>query len=115
MRIGALEYKNTYVYDCETLTEMFYIAFLNEQGGYVEFEISEWKNELYALIKWYNNKNIDFAVGYNNLGFDAQVMEYIIRTHDEWIDLNNIQISEKISLFVQNLIDSQRWKSKLPY
>jgi hypothetical protein len=104
------------VYDLETIRCYFLAFFYNpDTEEWLEFEISEYKNDLYALMKFYHSSNIDFAVGYNNLGFDAQVLNYIQSTHEQWFNNTNLEITNLIYSFVQNLIEGQKYGMRLPY
>ena len=104
------------VYDLETIRCYFLAFFYNpDTEEWLEFEISEYKNDLYALMKFYHSSNIDFAVGYNNLGFDAQVLNYIQSTHEQWFNNTNLEITNFIYSFVQNLIEGQKYGMRLPY
>jgi hypothetical protein len=48
-------------------------------------------------------------VGYNNLRFDAQVVEWIIRNHEKWIDLSTDEIVAKIYQKAQDIIDDANY------
>lgn len=107
---------NLVIYDLETIRCYFLASFYNpDTEEWLEFEISEHKNDLYALMKFYHSSNIDFAVGYNNLGFDAQVLNYIQLNHEQWFDNTNLEITNIIYNFVQNLIEGQKYGMRLPY
>lgn len=104
------------VYDLETLKGLFLATFYNlETEEFKEFEISVYQNDLYSLIKFYNNSNIDEAIGYNNLDFDAQVMEFILNSFDSWHDKSGHDIAELIHKFVQNLIENSNYGIRVPY
>jgi hypothetical protein len=105
-----------YIYDLETVKCYFLASFYNpDTEEWLEFEISEYKNDLYALMKFYHSSNIDFAVGYNNLGFDAQVLHFIVTNYEKWFDYSNLEICHTIYNFVQNLIENQSYGVRLPY
>ena len=105
-----------YIYDLETVKCYFLASFYNpDTEEWLEFEISKYKNDLYALIKFYHSSNIDFAVGYNNLGFDAQVLHFIVTNYEKWFDYTNLEICHTIYNFVQNLIENQSYGVRLPY
>lgn len=108
--------KKCFIYDIETIRCYFLASFYNpDTEEWKEFEISDHKNDLYSIIKFYNNINIDFAVGYNNLGFDAQVLHYIVNNYEKWFDKTNLEICDIIYTFVQNLIENQSYGVRLPY
>ena len=112
---NSLDYK-LQVWDIETLKVYFLASFYNpDTEEWKEFEISEYNNDLYSFMKFYNNVNIDFAVGYNNLGFDAQVLHYVVTNYEKWFDKSNLEICNIIYTFVQNLIENQSYGVRLPY
>ena len=87
-----------YIFDIETMQELFLIGLFDpETKEYKEFEISRWNNSLDKFIKFIENKDEYYWVGYNNLRFDSQVIEYIIRNNEDWYDLSNLEICAKIA------------------
>jgi hypothetical protein len=48
-------------------------------------------------------------VGYNNLRFDSQVVEWIIRNHEEWEELTRMEITHKIHQKAQDVIDDANY------
>lgn len=112
---NSLDY-NTTLYDLETIKCYFLASFYNpDTEEWNEFEIGEHSNDLYKLVKFYNTNNIDFAIGYNNLGFDAQVLQFILDNYEKWFDKTGLEICNIIYLFVQNLIEGQKYGVRLPY
>ena len=60
MRLGERDYKVA-IYDIETLKPMFDIGVYNpDTKGWVEFEISRRKNDMYKLMKYYTSGEFDF-------------------------------------------------------
>ena len=85
------------IYDIETMQELFLIGILDpETGKYYEFEVSQWTNSLDNFIKFIEDKNEYYWVGYNNLRFDSQVVEYILRNYEDWHELSGLEICAKI-------------------
>lgn len=72
--------KQNYIYDLETYSNFFCGVFQNHEGTKV-FEISSRRNDSKELLKFYTTQ-INYAIGFNNLGFDAQVLEYLIENPD---------------------------------
>ena len=104
------------VSDIETLASLISLGFYNpDNKEWKIFEISEFKNDLYSFVKFYTKENIDYCVGFNFRGFDAQVIQFIINTYEEWFDLTGIEICGIIYKFTQNLIDNQNYHLQLPY
>ena len=68
--------------DIETIACVTDLGFYNpDTGEWFEFQISEYKNDLYSFIKFYTGKNWDYVCGYNYLSFDSQVIQFIINEH----------------------------------
>ena len=70
-----------YVYDLETYQNMFCGVF-NSEGQEKVFEISARKNNLEELISFYTPENIRYAIGFNNVKFDAQVLHHIWKNRE---------------------------------
>lgn len=66
-------------------------------------------------MKFYTTNNIDYVIGYNNLGFDAQVLEFIRHNHSFWYNHTGMQIAGEIYKFVQSLIEDQKYNIRLPF
>jgi hypothetical protein len=87
------------IYDIETMQELFLIGIYNpETKKYQEFEVSKDKNQLDAFIRFTEIYRDDvYWVGYNNLRFDSQVVEWIIRNHEQWHELSSLELCAKIA------------------
>lgn len=96
---------NVLVYDIETLTEMFLVGvFLPKENKYVDFEVSKSRYQLTELIEFID-QHLDFYwVGYNNLRFDIQIVEWIYRNYKDWEHLTNLEIAAKIAQKAQDVI-----------
>jgi hypothetical protein len=80
------------------MQELFLIGLFDpETKEYKEFEISRWNNSLDKFIKFIENKDEYYWVGYNNLRFDSQVIEYVIKNYDDWHHLSDLEICAKIA------------------
>lgn len=98
------------MYDEETLLEYFLIVFYKpEDNSWYSFGVNRWKNQLDALMKFLEEHEYYYQVGYNNLGFDAQILEYIVRNHKDWYDLANLEICRRIHQKAQDTIDNQSY------
>lgn len=105
-----------YVADFETLKCCIMLGFYNfEEDEWKIFEISEYNNDLYAFIKFYDKTQIEYCVFYNGIGFDCQVTEFILANYEKWVDLTNLQMCGKVYEFVQRLIDDQSYGLFVPY
>jgi len=92
------------VYDEETMQELFLIVVLVPGEAYKHYEVSFWKNELDGLTKFIEQHSEDYWVGYNNLRFDSQVLEFILRNYLNWIDKTNLEICALIYQCAQDTI-----------
>lgn len=97
------------IHDIETLEEMFLIVALIPGEQLRKWEVSRWRNDLYALVKFVEEHKDYFWVGYNNLRFDAQVIEWILRNYESWIDRSGIEIAAIISQKAQDIIDDSNY------
>lgn len=98
--------KIVYVYDIEVFQNIFHCSVKNtETNGIYKFEISERKNQLRELVKFFKqvdkyitwgdyyttNINIPANVifcGYNNLHYDNPIINYIIEYEDKLMQYN---------------------------
>ena len=86
------------IYDIETLIEMFLVGVYDPQEDiYVEFEVSKKINQLDSFLKFAEAHNMHYWVGYNNIRFDSQVIEWILRNAENWHELSTMEICEKIA------------------
>lgn len=99
-----METDNVIIYDIETMRECFIVVCMEPEKTPKSFVVSKWQNQLDAFIK-YTEENIDsYWVGYNNLRFDAQVVEWILRNHMHWHELSGLEICAKIAQKAQDVI-----------
>jgi len=85
------------IYDIETMQELFLIVCMVPGKAGKSFQVSKWKNQLDSFVR-YTEANADaYWVGYNNLRFDSQVVEWILRNYDNWHELSNLEITAKIA------------------
>jgi len=108
------------IYDIETLSNCFTIAFKDFASGKVKFfVIHEHRNDFDMVIGWlrkFKRENY-WMVGYNNMGFDGQVIEYIIQRRKEFKHLHPKIIAAKIYDLAQEIIgltDEEKYLNLLP-
>lgn len=88
------------------------------------FKIGLEHNELVPLVTYLKTGNLN-QVGFNNIGFDSQVTQYIINTSAYWIKhlYTGVEINAEIYTYTQKLIDKQNsnawadypaWKLTVP-
>ena len=94
-----------YIYDLETYPNLFCGVF-NSEGKEKVFEISARKNDYEDLCKFYIPSDIKYAIGFNNVRFDAQILHYLIQNYKEFKLLQGSQIVGKIFEFAQKVISS---------
>lgn len=97
-------------YDIETFLKIFCVVFKYE-GKYLTFEISERKNEIIELIKFLKRciKNKWYSVGFNNVRFDAQILQWIL-------DQKRTNITcQEIHAFAQTVIEKANNGEFPPY
>jgi hypothetical protein len=87
-----------FIYDIETMQELFLIHVYDpqEDKGY-DFLISQWHNNFDGFIKLLHDNPEHYWVGYNNLRFDAQVVEWVLRNYEEWHEASGLFITAKIA------------------
>lgn len=105
-----LKEKTFIVYDLETFISIFCVVFKYEDR-YLTFEISERKNQTEELVKFIRNgsKAGWYFVGFNNVRFDAQIIQWIL-------DQRRYDITcEEIHEFTQEVIEKANAKQFPPY
>ena len=93
------------VFDIETMQELFLIGIYNpESKTYTEFEVSKDKNQLDGYMRFIEQHPEYYWVGYNNLRFDSQVIEWILRNYEDWHELGALEIAAKIAQKAADII-----------
>jgi hypothetical protein len=97
------------VFDIETYLEIFLvIAYI--PGGYTyQFEVSKYNNTLDNFVKFVEDHQDYYWVGYNNLRFDSQVIEWILRNYEHWYDISNLEVCAKIAQKAQDTINDSNY------
>jgi hypothetical protein len=94
------------VYDIESYRVGWYYLDIDLQTGEKHsFEISRWKNDLYAFVKYMLDGKFGYQIGYNNLYYDAQVLQYILNRYEKWFDKTSSEINNLIFTFSKRVID----------
>lgn len=89
--------KDVIIYDIETMQELFLVVCMVPGKAGKSFQVSKWKNELDKFVRYTEANSDVYWVGYNNLRFDSQVVEWILRNHDNWHELTNLEICARIA------------------
>lgn len=88
----------TLIYDIETMHELFLVCIYNPETKEMhDFQVSRNINQLDGFIRFTEQHADYYWVGYNNLRFDSQVIEWVIRNHDNWHELTAIETAAKIA------------------
>jgi len=98
------------IYDLEVLRNYFlYIDLSLEENKFKIFEISKFKNDILDLI--YHLNSIRGQIGFNNLSYDGQILQFIINNYKKWIKLDGESISKIIYNYSQTVInrDKDSW------
>ena len=99
------------IYDIETMQELFLIHVYDpKEDEHYDFLISQWHNNFDAFIKLMHDKPDYYWVGYNNLRFDAQVVEWVLRNHDNWNELGGLEICARIAQKAQDVIEDANYE-----
>ncbi len=99
------------VYDIETLKENFLVVVFDiENNIYHSFSVDRWKNQLDAFVKFTEIYSDAYWIGYNNLRFDSQVVEWILRNYEDWHSLSNLEICSKISEKAGDVIHDAKYE-----
>ena len=96
---------NVIIYDIETMKEYFLVVALIPGEPYRTFEVNKDKNNLDAFMSFTEQYKDYYWVGYNNLRFDSQVVEWVIRNCEYWHELSNLEITAKIAQKAADVID----------
>ena len=96
---------NVIIYDIETLKEYFLVVCLIPQEPYRVFKLNAEQNDLDAFMNFVDQHKEDYWVGYNNLRFDSQVIEWVIRNYEHWHELSSLDICAMIHQKAKDVID----------
>lgn len=95
------------IYDIETLANCFTCCILDfESKKEKEFVIHDSQNDFKDFISFLLKlkRNNYYFVGFNNISFDGQVLQFLFNNRNKFNKLNGEDITNKIYKFVQNLI-----------
>ena len=99
------------IYDIETLQEFFLVSIYDvEVGSYHEFQVNKNTNQLGKLIRFIDYYKDYYWVGYNNLRFDSQVIEWVLRNHEEWEELGALEVCAKIAQKAADVIHDANYE-----
>jgi hypothetical protein len=98
------------VCDIETYKVLFlYCGYDPGTDKRFRFEISHRVNQADALVKHLLEYPRDYLVTYNGVGFDGQVLQFIILNNDDWFDKDVNYVLNEIFEFAQKTIDDRNY------
>lgn len=104
------------IFDIETLIECFYVGiYVPEENIEYEFAINKWENNIEEFINFIDSYSDYYFVGYNSLGFDSQVVEWVYRNYKDWYELDNLEICRRIWQKAQDIIDDRNYNVFVEY
>jgi hypothetical protein len=96
---------NILIYDIETMQELFLVCIYNpETQQWHEFQVSKNTNQIDAFVRFTEDYKDFYWVGYNNLRFDSQVVEWIIRNHQDWHEIGALDVCALIAQKAADII-----------
>ena len=102
---------NVVIWDIETLFEQFLVGvYCPHENTYHEFEVSKSRYDLEKFAEFCESYKDHYWVGYNNLRFDSQVVEWVLRNYQNWGELSNLEITALISQKAQDVIDDANYE-----
>lgn len=111
-----MEIQKLRIYDIETVKGYFlFSVYVPSTKEWFDFSINQYENQLYELIKYLEDNKDCVWIGYNNLSFDATVVEDIWRKYNKWFDKSNLEIAEMIWEFAQDAIERQTYETYAKY
>lgn len=103
-------------YDLETFLEYFLVVFYDlEEEKWYEYRINKNQNDIYSFIQFVETKRDYYWVGYNNVSFDSQVIEYIIRNSEDWHEKTKLEICAIIAEIGDDSIQRSNYRMKMRY
>ena len=93
------------IYDIETMKEYFLVGvYVPSEDKHYSFGVNRFENQLDSFISFTEKYKDFYWVGYNNLRFDSQVLEWVMRNHEHWHELDGLEICSRISQKAQDVI-----------
>jgi len=80
------------------------------------FEISEEKNDLDLIYKWFNTYN-GFLISFNGINYDEPLIKYFLQNYNKYKHLNWIDICLDLKFFSDKIINDEEgnFESLKPY
>ncbi len=91
------------IYDVETISNFFSYVGMNRDSKVIsKFVICKFRNDLEIFIEHLNS--LKGLIGFNNLSFDSQIIQYIQVNYKRWLSLDGDEISGLIYNYSQKVI-----------
>ena len=101
---------NILCYDIETLKEDFLVRmYIPDTNLRMSFSVNKNHNQIEAFVEFAYMYEDYYWVGYNNLRFDSQVIEYILRNYHNWHQLGWKEICKMIYQKATDTIDDANY------
>lgn len=95
-----------YTLDIETFPNYFLAVYKNyETKEFIEFEISEWQNDLKALVQFIHDNKDCYCVAFNSVHFDSPVLNYIVKEYNFLSKKDGFNCAFKIWEMAQYIIN----------
>jgi len=100
--------------DIESLRELISFGFYNPDNEQWDiFKITKTENQLVEFVNYYTK--LERCVWYNGLDFDCQVIEYILRNYQNWLDYDNVKLINTIKDYANSVIQNKKFSSFAQY
>ena len=98
------------LYDIETLKEYFLVVTLIPGEQPRQFKVNKNENNLDGFVNYAEEHKDCHWVGYNNLRFDSQVVEWILRNNHQWHNLSALEVCGLIHQKAQDVIHDANYE-----
>lgn len=111
MKIAEGINESLYVCDIEVLHDIIDIGCYDpDKKEWIEFEMSRRKNDINRFINFYTSNKYKYFVGFNNIDYDQNMLQYILKNHDGWYDLTGAEIAALVRRYNDKHIDNRKYK-----
>ena len=100
--------------DIESLRELISFGFYNPDNEQWDiFKITKTENQLVEFVNYYTK--LERCVWYNGLDFDCQVIEYVLRNYQNWLDYDNVKLINTIKDYANSVIQNKKFSNFTQY
>jgi len=100
-----LNNNKVYVYDVETYPNFWCCYLINyDNDDFIVFEISERKNDLEEIVKFFNNKS-KWLISFNGLHYDNIIINYLIKNYKNLKDKDYLIITRELKIINDYIIN----------